>query len=43
MNTADLLALLPFLLIAGTSVFVMLAIAMWRQALVKPVRLRSLE
>ena len=31
MNTADLLALLPFLLIAGTSVFVMLAIATWRR------------
>ena len=31
MNTADALALLPFLLIASTSVFVMLAIAMWRQ------------
>ena len=31
MNTADVLALLPFLLIAGTSVFVMLAIAMWRK------------
>jgi len=31
MNTADVLALLPFLLIAVTSVFVMLAIAMWRQ------------
>ena len=31
MNTADTLALLPFLLIAATSVFVMLAIAMWRQ------------
>jgi NADH-quinone oxidoreductase subunit N len=31
MNTADLLALLPFLLIAGTSVFVMLAIAVWRR------------
>ena len=30
MNT-DLLALLPFLLIAGTSVFVMLAIATWRR------------
>jgi NADH-quinone oxidoreductase subunit N len=30
MNTVDLLALLPFLLIAGTSVFVMLAIAVWR-------------
>ncbi len=31
MNTADLLALLPFLLIAGTSVFVMLAIAVFRR------------
>jgi NADH-quinone oxidoreductase subunit N len=31
MNTADLLALLPFLLIAGTSVFVMLMIAAWRR------------
>jgi NADH-quinone oxidoreductase subunit N len=31
MNTADLLALLPFLLIAGTSVFVMLAIVAWRR------------
>ena len=31
MNTADLLALLPFLLIAGTSVFVMLTIAAWRR------------
>ena len=31
MNTADGLALLPFLLIAVTSVFVMLAIAMWRE------------
>jgi NADH-quinone oxidoreductase subunit N len=31
MNTADLLALLPFLLIAGTSVFVMLAIAVYRR------------
>jgi len=31
MNTTDLLALLPFLLIAGTSVFVMLAIAVWRR------------
>ena len=31
MNTADLLALLPFLLIAGTSVLVMLAIATWRR------------
>ena len=31
MNTTDLLALLPFLLIAGTSVFVMLAIATWRR------------
>ncbi len=30
MNTADLLALLPFLLIAGTSVLVMLEIAAWR-------------
>ena len=30
MNTVNLLALLPFLLIAGTSVFVMLAIAVWR-------------
>ena len=31
MNTAGLLALLPFLLIAGTAVFVMLAIAAWRR------------
>ena len=31
MNTADLFALLPFLLIAGTSVFVMLAIAVFRR------------
>jgi NADH-quinone oxidoreductase subunit N len=31
MNTADLLALLPFLLIAGTSVFAMLMIAAWRR------------
>jgi len=31
MNAADLLVLLPFLLIAGTSVFVMLAIATWRK------------
>ena len=31
MNTADLFALLPFLLIAGTAVFVMLAIAAWRR------------
>ena len=30
MNTADLLALLPFLLVAGTSVLVMLEIAAWR-------------
>jgi NADH-quinone oxidoreductase subunit N len=30
MNTADVLALLPFLLIAGTSVLVMLEIAAWR-------------
>lgn len=31
MNTADLFALLPFLLIAGTSVSVMLAIVAWRK------------
>ncbi|HEV7218538.1 MAG TPA: NADH-quinone oxidoreductase subunit N [Terriglobales bacterium] len=31
MNTADLLTLLPFLLIAGSSVFVMLAITAWRR------------
>jgi NADH-quinone oxidoreductase subunit N len=31
MNAADLLALLPFLLITGTSVFVMLMIAAWRR------------
>ena len=31
MNTADLLALLPFLLIPGTAVLVMLAIAAWRR------------
>jgi NADH-quinone oxidoreductase subunit N len=31
MNSANLLAVLPFLLIAGTSVFVMLAIATWRR------------
>jgi NADH-quinone oxidoreductase subunit N len=31
MNTADLFALLPFLLIAGTAVFVMLVIAGWRR------------
>ena len=31
MATADLLALLPFLLITGTSVFVMLVIAVWRR------------
>ena len=31
MITADLFALLPFLLIAGVSVFVMLAIATWRR------------
>jgi len=31
MNTADLFALLPFLLVGGTSVFVMLAIAAWRR------------
>lgn len=30
MNTAELLALLPFLLIAGTSILVMLEIAAWR-------------
>jgi len=30
MNTADLLALLPFLLVAGTSALVMLEIAAWR-------------
>lgn len=31
MNTADLVALSPFVLIAGTSVFVMLVIAVWRR------------
>ncbi|MGB8131279.1 MAG: NADH-quinone oxidoreductase subunit N [Candidatus Angelobacter sp.] len=31
MNTDDLLALLPFLLIAGTSVLVMLEVAAWRR------------
>jgi hypothetical protein len=31
MNSSDLLSLLPLLLIAGTSILVMLAIATWRK------------
>ena len=31
MNSSDLLSLLPLLLIAGTSILVMLAIAAWRK------------